>query len=423
MNTMLKHRLMVGILSMLCAQICWGNIISEDQKLVGQSVSSLDEFGRNIAVTNGGTRLLAGAPFDGSNDGSAYVFENNNTSWSETQRLISSDNATGDFFGAAVALQNNVAVVSATGDSNLQGAAYVFRFNGQSWVEEAKLTASDAEDGAQFGSSMKLEGDYLVIGAQSCCTNSQIGSAYVFEFDGLDWVEIAKLTASNGTPANRFGATIDIKNGLVVIGAPRSFSSRGAAYVFEEFGSSWNQLQGITPLDPVNNKQFGSSVTWGNDDRLLIGAANDNSIATRNGAVYVFERNAQTNRGGLVWSQDDKLVASDAASDNFFGGFNQGISVDGDFMVVTALEDREVVAEGGAAYLFKFINNNWIELEKFTASDLGASWFFGRSVIIQNNTILVGASGANTSRGAVYSFTNDLIFEDNFDTGTASPER
>ena len=405
--------LIVGLLVLLSHQFVWANAVVEDQKLFAQSTAAGDQFGRNIAITNQGNRMVAGSAFVGSNNGAAHVFEKINGVWTETQALVPSDNAADDFYGASVAIDGNVAVVAATGQNNLEGSVFIFRQIGQNWVEEAKITASDTPGGAQFGSSMKLDSNILVVGAQGCCSNAP-GAAYVFEYDGTDWTELAKLTASNGQTGNLFGNSVDIKDGLVIVGAYRSFGNRGAAYVYQQQGNAWPELQGLVPLDASVGKLFASSVAIGENNQLLIGAFGDRTFQIRNGAVYVFDSTTQGNRG-LAWSQVDKLFNDSPAANDLFGGQIQGIDVDGEFMVVASTENEDVATNGGAAHLFQYIDDEWTEVDRFTASDVGTNWRFGSSVVIENNTILVGANGANSDAGAVYSFTNDLIFENAFE--------
>jgi len=412
MKNTFKILVLVFFLTLLPSFPGWAGFFIEDQKFIGQTTVTDDQFGFNVAVTNNAGRLIASAPVAGSNNGAAYIFENINGSWVETQELVASDNVADDFFGASITIDGDVAVVGATGETGLIGAAYVFRFNGSNWVEEAKLTGSDAVSGAQFGSSMKLQGNTLVVGAQNCCSSLQ-GAAYIFEYDGFNWVETTKIVADNGQFGNRFGVSVDLKDDVILVGANRQNAgaqNSGTTYVYERGGNGWFLRQRITPSDPAFNKNFGSAVAIG-DDEIVISAPNDGSASNgSNGAAYVFERN-----GGVFWSEVDKITASDAATAARFGGFNQGISIDGDMMIISSLEDPAIVQRGGAAYIFKRTGSGWNEIRKFTASDVGLNWSFTRSVALQNNTVLAGAIGADDFTGAVYAFTNDVIFANGFE--------
>ena len=100
------------------------------------------------------------------------------------------------------------------------GSAYVFRFDGANWVQEAKLTASDAAENARFGRSVSLSGDVALIGGPGDEDNGvRSGSAYVFRFDGSNWVEEAELTASDAAAEDRFGLAVSISGDRALIGA------------------------------------------------------------------------------------------------------------------------------------------------------------------------------------------------------------
>jgi len=414
MNNVIKRRGLIAFICLLCCQICWADFVIEDQKLSAQAVVADDQFGRNMYLSDSGDRLMVGAAFTNGITGAVYIFEKQNGTWVETATLIASDGATNDFFGISMTIQGDVAVVGATGETNLRGSAYIFRYNGQTWIQEAKITGSDVTVGSQFGSAMALDGNVLIVGAQNNVSNDP-GAVYVFEYDGLDWNETNKLTASNGQRGNNFGQTLDYKDNLLVVGAPNSFmTNRGAAYIYERNGSNWSELQGIVPSDIANQKLFGLSVAFGINDQILVGSADD-SAATNAGAVYVFNNTFGQNRGGFVWTQTDKLVASNASTNAFFGGISQAVSAEGDTMVVTAFSDQGMFPDGGSAYMYKYMGDKWTEIEQFTPSDHGSNWRFGASALIQNNTILVGANGADNLAGAVYTFADDLIFTDEFE--------
>ena len=402
-----------SIVCVLFNQTAFADFVIQDQKVTAQMGVIDDQFGRNLDLDDSGNRMVVGAAFTGTNNGSAYIFDKQNGVWIETQPLLASDNSVDDLFGISVTVQGDVAAVGASGESNSQGAAYIFRFDGQNWIEEAKITGSDTVAGAQFGAAMKLDGNYLVVGAINNLSGLA-GAVYVFEYDGLSWNEVTKLSASNGAVGNLFGASLDSRGGFIVVGAPNSFMDSGAAYLYQRSGNNWSERQGIVPNDPAPSRFFGISVALGENTQVFAGAVGDNSVALNNGAVYVYESNAERNQG-VNWIQVDKLVTSDASANDFFGGISQSISVDDGLMVITAYGNQDFFSLGGAAYLFKFINGTWTEINKFTASDVGNDWRFGSSAKIVGNNIIVGANGADGLTGAVYSLTNDLIFADSFD--------
>ena len=140
-------------------------------------------------------------------------------------------------FGGSVSIRGDVAVVGAIGDGDGTGSAYVYRFDGAAWVEEAKLTASDGAARDRFGSSVSIAGDLAVVGSTGDDDNGpSSGSAYIYRQDGAVWVEQAKLTASDGAAGDFFGVSVSITGDVAVVGAFRdddNGSDSGSAYVID----------------------------------------------------------------------------------------------------------------------------------------------------------------------------------------------
>jgi hypothetical protein len=206
-----------------------------------QSDPSGDSFGRNVAIS--GNVVLVSATQDddnGQQSGSVYVFRWNGTSWTEEDEIFASDGETYEFFGISVAVSGDVAVVGKATDSDNgtnAGSAYVFRWNGASWAEEAKLLASDGAANDRFGESLTVSGDVIIVGAQrDTDRGAESGSAYVFRWNGTSWVEQAKLLAWDGQTNDSFGISVAILDNLAIVGTPYDDDNggdSGSAYVFD----------------------------------------------------------------------------------------------------------------------------------------------------------------------------------------------
>jgi hypothetical protein len=222
--------------------------MTETAKLTASDGADYDYFGFfSIAIS--GDTVVVGAVGDdiGANtdQGSAYVFVKPPGGWgnmTQTAKLTASDGAAGDWFGNSVAISGDTVVVAAAaadiGANTDQGSAYVFVKPPGGWgnmTETAKLTASDGADSDQFGASVAISGDTVVVGAvgDDIGANTDQGSAYVFVKPAGGWTnmtETAKLTASDGAYGDRFGFSVAISGDTVVVGAPWKES----AYVFVE---------------------------------------------------------------------------------------------------------------------------------------------------------------------------------------------
>ena len=251
------------------------------------------------AISQSGDRALVGAPgrvtTAGMNGhGGAFIFEHNGSAWVEAAALEASDKALQDRFGTSVSLEGDRAVVGSFRDDHAGGAdagsAYVFEYNGSAWIEVAKLTASDAAAGANFGTAVALSGDRLFVGAQSADAATGPGSVYVFEYDGATWVEVDKLMASDGVADARFGGKLSTTGDRLLVGADfddDQGATSGSAYLFEFDGANWNEEK-LTASDLAAGDRFGFSVFL-SDDRAFVGSVKDDDNGTDSGSAYVFD--------------------------------------------------------------------------------------------------------------------------------------
>ena len=204
-----------------------GSVWTEQAKLTASDAAAADRFGWSVALA--GDTAVIGAIGDDGFRGSAYVFTRSGSIWTEQARLTASDAAVADQFGRSVALAGDTAVISTIQDDSFRGSAYVFTGSGSAWTEQAKLTASDAAAADQFGWSVALDGDTAVIGTIE--DDDSRGSAYVFTRSGSVWMEQARLTASDAAVGDHFGSSVALDGGTAVIGADQDDLS-GSAYVF-----------------------------------------------------------------------------------------------------------------------------------------------------------------------------------------------
>jgi hypothetical protein len=394
-------------------------------ELTGSDGAAGDDFGYSVALS--GTTALVGAENKtiGSNtfQGAAYVFTFNGSTWSQQQELTASDGAAGDQFGFSVALSGTTALVGAynktVGSNVVQGAAYVFTFNGSAWIQQQELTASDGSSNDYFGYSVAVSGTTALVGAniKTIGSNFQQGTAYVFTFNGSTWIQQQELTASNGAADDVFGYSVALSGTTALVGAYNktigAIAGQGAAYVFTFSGSTWRQQQELTASDGATNDEFGSSVAL-SGTTALVGAQRKNiGSADSQGAAYVFTFN------GTTWSQHQELTASTGAGNDHFG---YSVALAGTTALVGA-PFKQIGLNGnqGVTYVFTFNGSTWIQESELIASDGAAIDQFGISVALSGTTALVGADGKTIgSHGGqgvayVYPAVSDTIFCDNFD--------
>jgi len=303
-------------------------------------------------------------------------------------KLTASDAAGGDLFGRSVSISGDYAIVGAHGNDDagsISGSAYIFVRDGESWTEQAKLTASDAAAFDFFGSSVSISGDYAIVGAWA---DDASGSAYIFVRVGESWTEQAKLTASDAAVGDRFGESVSISGDYAIVGVrgdDDAGNASGSAYIFVRVGESWTEQAKLTASDAAADDGFGWSVSisgndWGND--AIVGALDDDDGGSRSGSAYVFVRDGQS------WTEQAKLTAGDAAAGDRFG---EAVSISGDDAIVGAIGDDDGGSTSGSAYVFVRDGQSWTEQGKLTAADAAAGDQFGISVSISGDDAIVGA--------------------------------
>jgi hypothetical protein len=330
--------------------------------------------------------------------------------WFRQAKLVAPDRATDDKFGWSVAVSGDTAVVGAPDDDILAnvnaGSAYVFLRSGVTWALQQKLTAPGGLASDFFGISVAVSGDTALVGAyqHDIAANGDAGSAYVFLRSGVTWAQQQKLTAADGATNDRFGVSVAVSGDTAVVGAYHDdtpAADAGSAYVFLRSGVTWAQQPKLTASDGAAGDRFGTSVAV-SGDTAVVGAVGDNTPAGADaGSAYVFLRS------GVTWAQQQKLTASDGAASAFFGS---SVAVSGDTVVVGAYsDDTPAGVDAGSAYVFLRSGVTWALPQKLIAPDGAATELFGSSVAVSGDTVVVGAY--NDDIGAIPGAGSASVFD------------
>ncbi len=355
-----------------------------------------------------------------------------------------------DRFGEDIAIDGDTLVVGSPSDSGT-GVAYVFRWDGTGWEPEAQLRATNADVGDSFGVSVAIDGDVVVVGANGESSGatgvngdsvdnsvSAAGAAYVFRRIGTKWMQEAYLKASN-TDADQFGLAVAVSADLVAVGtyfedsaaqgingdqADNSANSAGAVYVFKKSGNLWSQDAYIKASNAQANDRFGFSVAL-SAGRLAVGAPEEDGFDTGvngvesdnsapgSGAVYVFARSI------TGWAQEAYVKASNTGAGD---GFGSALALRGDLLLVGASSeqgggqgidpdgDNNSAQSSGAAYLFHRDLVQWGQSSYIKASNAEANDTFGWDVALSGYHAFIGApyedgeDDSSNDSGSVYVF-------------------
>lgn len=438
-----------------------------------------DNFGVSVAAA--GDTVVIGAyaedssttgvnstPNEGATDsGAAYVFVRSGTTWSQQAYLKASNTGANDNFGLSVAISGNTVVVGAQSEDSSttgvnstanesasdSGAVYVFVRNGSTWSQQAYLKAANTGANDYFGTAVGAAGDTVVVGAvfedsSSTGVNSpsnesavDSGATYIFIRNGTTWSQQAYLKASNTGADDRFGAAVAATGDNVVVGAifedssttgvnstsNNSTTNSGASYIFTRSGTTWSQQAYLKPSNTGANDNFDSAVGMAGDTVIISAPVEDSSTtginsianesATDSGAAYIFIRN------GTTWSQQAYLKASNTGVTDYFG---RAVAAAGDTVVVGALfEDSNTMGansapndsapDSGAAYVFTRTGTIWSQQAYLKSSNTGANDYFGKSVTVSGDMVVIGADGEDSTTTGV----NSMPDESGYNSGAA----
>ncbi len=359
------------------------------QKLTAGDGATLHLFGYSVDLDQ--DRMLAGAwkkGDDGPYSGAVYAFERTGSQWGETQKIRASDAAQEDQFGYSLAMHGSWAVIGARFDddgANNAGSAYVFEYDGSQWVERQILRAPDSAADDEFGSSVAFAEDVIVVGSPfDDDGGDKSGSCYVFERNGARLFQFTqKLLAQDAAQNDQFGSAVDTDGLSVVVGASLNnddgFDS-GSVYLFSKNFGSWEQQVELHADDASTGDQFGAAVAL-QGERLIVGAPREDEGGTDCGAAYVFDREAQG------WVQSAKLLP-DESSPN--GEFGSSVALSGDRVMVGAPLDDETGTDAGAAYSFERGTGNWFQIDHFLSETGQSADQFGFSVAVDGSYGVVG---------------------------------
>jgi len=419
-------------------------------KVVSSDRAAGDYFGWSVSIS--GEYAVVGAPNDQESAagtgtafqaGSIYVFKLVGGVWTQQQKLTPSDRATGDQFGRTVGISGTHIVVGAyrededvNGANTLSnaGSAYVFELSGGVWSQQQKLVASDREAFDNFGWSVAISGDRIVVGSlyesHDAAGGNQLGqsgSAYVFRLTGGVWSQEQKIVASDRSIDDQFGSSVAIDGSRIVIGAQNdeedaaganAFDNAGSAYIYEYIGGTWAQQLKLVPADRAINDQFGYAVAI-EGDQVAIGApyssldVNGQNTIIGAGSAYIY-----TNTGGN-WTLEQKVTASDRDQNDFFAF---GIDISGDQLLIGAYKQDDDASglnplpDAGSAYVFERVGGVWQQQQQIVAADRGTLDRFAWDVAIDGSNAIIGSpyedenaagTGTLSEAGSAYFFGND----------------
>jgi len=339
--------------------------------------------------------------------------------WGQVKILTASDGTDNAQFGWSVAISNDTAIVGAVvapGGGTKRGEAYIYQKDKDgtnNWGQVKVLTASDGTDNALFGISVAISNDTAIVGANNAPGGgTNRGEAYIYQKDKdgtNNWGQVKVLTASDAVDFADLGTSVAISNDTAIVGAhtaPGGGTQRGEAYIFQkdkDGTNNWGEVKVLTASDGADNAQFGYSVGISNDT-AIVSANQAAGGGTQRGEAYTFRKDKD---GTNNWGEVKILTASDGADNAQFGWL---VAISNDTAIVGAYQAAGGGSQRGQAYTFRKDTggtNNWGQEQILSASDGADNAGFGWFVAISNDTAIVGAyqaAGGGIKRGEAYIF-------------------
>ena len=318
---------------------------TQQAELPDPAAATDDRFGSALAISGDTALIGAYGTIVGGKDnaGVAYVFVRSGSTWTQQAEFSDPVASENDYFGSAVALDGDTALVGASGtmSNGDSGAAYVFARSGNSWSQQADLTSLSPYAGS-FGTSVAVSGDTAMVGAAGATIGGQsVGATYVFVRSGATWSRQAELSAADATAGDLFGSAVALDGDTALIGAPgkaadRNNTSAGAAYVFTGSGANWSQQAEMRDPNGDWQDEFGGSVALSGATALV----GSNNVFT----IYVYERTASN------WPQELELTDPYAGS-----GYGLAVALSGNTVITGAIESTVNGLDwAGTAYVVPF---------------------------------------------------------------------
>ena len=308
------------------------------QKLTDATGAANDQFGYSVSIS--GNYAVVGAWLDvgpfGADQGSVSIYRLNGGTWVLMNKITDPTGGTGDVFGYSVSISGNYAIIGSNGDDvgfNLnQGSASIFQYNGSSWVLMQKITDAAGALADNFGQSVSISGNRAIVGATlDDVVYTDQGSATIFQYNGSSWVQVQTITDPDARTYDNFGNSVSIDGNFVIIGdalddnlsASVNNPNQGSACIFWYNGNNWAYVQKLVDVTGKAEDRFGNNVSI-SGSYIIVGIYNhdigNNPAQTDHGAAKIYQRL------GVMWEQL-QLITDPAANAGEWFGF--AVAVDG----------------------------------------------------------------------------------------------
>lgn len=411
-NMITKNIIAAGILITLAPSLLFG------QRLMVQNSSGLPShslFGTTASAD--GNFAAVSAPQESYGEyhtcGAVYIYQIRNGEWKYFQKITPSDPSNMKLFGLTVKLVNYTLLAGAPGDNAKSGSVYLFTYNGSLWVESQKITPQNLIPFLSFGVSLDMIDGLAVVGSEtSARSDSATGNVYFFSTGNNGLVEEAVIQSPASEENDLFASAIAIASGEhVLVSAPRgsgTTKTSGCVYVFKKTSDGWKLAQKLVSPNGSQEGFFGSSISY-SDNRLLVGAFQEEYNGTNSGAAYIY-----TLGDDAKWYLEQRFYPHQIAEQDYFGVsvfLSRGIAFIGSPKWDN--ESSKHNQDMGCVDVFSYSDSGWGYLGQIKPEGGEYDDHFGMSITCYQNSLIIGSpldDYAHFNDGSAYSYKLDVLF-------------
>ena len=382
--------------------------ISEYNPVSDTTSAPNDNFGFSVSIS--GNYAIVGAWQDdvgiNTDQGSASIYGFNGSKWILMQKLTDATGGAGDFFGFSVSISGNYAIVGSPQDdvaaNTDQGSVSIYQFNGSSWVLMQKITDATGAAGDIYGVGVSISGIYTIVGAYTDDAGAGIdqGSASIYRFNGSTWVLMQKILDATGSAGDNFGYSVSISGNVVIIGAnldDAPIVDQGSASIYQYNGINWVLMQKIVDADGAMTDYFGFRVSISGNYAIVGSHLDDVDAKSNQGSASIFWYN------GSNWVLMQKITDVNGAAGDVFG---YSVSISGIYAIIGAPnDDVNGGTNQGSSSIYIRVGIGWQKLQYVTDPGGNIDDSFGVFNVIDAGTqrFVVGAYRyANDSGKAIF---------------------
>ncbi|MDW3195077.1 MAG: T9SS type A sorting domain-containing protein [Cytophagales bacterium] len=393
----------------LCMVLAVQSLVAQDYTITNETTHDQNHFGWYIS--GAGNHCAISDPRDVISDygnGSVSLYRRRGGTWRFTHRITPNNPEKHGLFGHKTVMTDSHLAISAIGDSRqgfMAGAVSIYQLQDDAWTLISEVLPERSDDKVQFGAALAMDANYLFVGASGA--KNHTGEVYVYAIEGNTVTLLQTIDAPHPV-GYEFGKTLQLVGNTLIIGAPSTAKSvmKGGVFVYELMDGVWQKVQDIEPEDEEVGSWFGYAIAA--DENNLFISAPHNNVPHADGNEYAFAGKVYhyINQGD-TWSLNTEILQETPHSHNFFG---YQLQVDNGELFISSPNTDGAIKDQGVIYKYTNETGAWTVAQEYRLSD-GTKTHLGHSFRSIDGEILAGNGGQKkeSNRGTVTVFNDGYV--------------